>query len=693
MAMDLTCLSIHPPLPTVPIITNDSNRIVHPTYKPISGSISQMISASMARSTFSIHDVRSLLKRFFKQNFNSWNFSEITKTKPIPSAIIYTSIALALFLILSIMFCILSCCHFKKHQEKKRQQSKSSRISRYLLIIIYLLGIADMIYVAYRVNETKYSIDNTIKEVNQDIYPKEISEHIKYLNRQLENLDQYFIQTNSILINASKSMLINAFDEILQEKYFLDNIVQTVNNVDNNIRKLQDIINTESTLSPLAIQTFKNIQEQYQNMINYLEIPLKEICKYANGTQTDIDMKLLDVLNLVHDKLIKAINSINNDILSQITPWQNNMLIKKDLEEQIRKYINLVGIIFLVLVIILGMIPVSFLIFIIIYRLCNRNDYESNKNNRNRIQMNNMVGGSDTSSMDSYPNKQRYDPHNSVSKNIPINHHRYRSKSETMSSNNNGSSGILLCVMRIAFVIIIIILIAMILLTGVYYAVDLVVQGACRTVHDDQPFLINFIIDKLIESNIMPYYTSEINRTVTDVVSDCRNHIHFSKKIFENYWSVLDDDVKDMMNTLSEHVFNQFIQSIGDIDISSDRSLLIQLINQANRSDVSVIAQDIDKNLITMNKFFGNISNSNATLSPNLVHSTIDEFKNYVKKVLESTLDSCPLPLAIIYKTDKLICHKMGSSLNGLWLNVFFFMFIVTVGFSIFGICVYKRLN
>ncbi|CAF1093637.1 unnamed protein product [Rotaria sordida] len=634
MAIDLNCLSIHPSLPTIPRIVNNLNTIVHPTYKPNSGSIYQMISAAMARSTFSINDVRSLLKKLFNKDFNSWNFSEIIKTKPIPSVIIYTSIALVLFLIFSIMFCIISCCHFKKYQRKKRQQSKMPYISLCLLIIIYLLGIGDMIYVAYRINQTEHSIDNTIKEINRDIYPKEISEHIKYLNKQLKNLDQYFIQTNSILINASKSMLVNAFDRILKEKYFLQDIIQSINNIDKYIQELQDIINKESILSPLVIQIFQEIQEQYQNTIDYLQIPLKEICNYANGTQTNIDMKLLNVLNLVHEKLLKAINSINNDILSQITPWQNYMLINIELEERIRRYISLVGIIFLVLVIVL----VTALFF------------------------------------------------------FSTNHHRQRNKVERMSS-NNGSSGILLCLIHIAFVIMIIILVIMVLLTGVYYALDLVVQGACRTVHDDQPFLINFIIDRLIKSNIMPYYSSEINRTVTDVISDCRNHIHFSKKIFENYWSVLDGNVENMMNTLSEQIFNQFIKSIGQINIPLDINLIIQLINQANRSDVSVIAKEINKNLITMNNLFKNISNSNSILSPNLIQSAISQFENYVKQVLESTLDGCPLPLATIYKTDTLVCHTLGSSLSGLWLSVFFFMFIVIIGFCIFGIYVYKRLN
>jgi len=63
-----------------------------------------------------------------------------------------------------------------------------------LLIIVYLLGIGDMIYVAYRINKSKLSIDNTIKEINRDVYPKEISEHMVYLTKQLNTLDQYCVQ-------------------------------------------------------------------------------------------------------------------------------------------------------------------------------------------------------------------------------------------------------------------------------------------------------------------------------------------------------------------------------------------------------------------------------------------------------------------------------------------------------------------
>jgi hypothetical protein len=52
---------------------------------------------------------------------------------------------------------------------------------------------------------------------------------------------------------------------------------------------------------------------------------------------------------------------------------------------------------------------------------------------------------------------------------------------------------VVLCWMRIVFTPMLIMLIVIVLLTGALYGVDLVVQGACRTVHDDQPFLVSFL--------------------------------------------------------------------------------------------------------------------------------------------------------------------------------------------------------
>jgi hypothetical protein len=89
-------------------------------------------------------------------------------------------------------------------------------------------------------------------------------------------------------------------------------------------------------------------------------------------------------------------------------------------------------------------------------------------------------------------------------------------------NSNNGPSGVVLCLMRIAFVVMIIILVVMVLLTGVYYALDLAVQGTCRTVHDDQPFLINFITGKnfyIFIWNLNLYFFFEFYRQINRIQS------------------------------------------------------------------------------------------------------------------------------------------------------------------------------
>jgi hypothetical protein len=69
----------------------------------------------------------------------------------------------------------------------------------------------------------------------------------------------------------------------------------------------------------------------------------------------------------------------------------------------------------------------------------------------------------------------------------------------------------------------------------------------------------------------------------------------------------------------------------------------------------------------------------------------IFQFRSYLNSVLESTVDTCPLPLATIYKADTLICHDFAASINGLWLSLFVYMFLIIFGLCICGLCIYKR--
>ena len=189
----------------------------------------------------------------------------------------------------------------------------------------------------------------------------------------------------------------------------------------------------------------------------------------------------------------------------------------------------------------------------------------------------------------------------------------------------NVSSGAVLCLMRIAFFLMIIILIILIILTGVYYIFDLALQGTCRSVHNDQPYLINFISNKLIESNVIFGNSTEMNQTMNNLINDCRNQIHFSRKLIESYWITLDNDVKDMMNTLSKQIYDQFINSIDDINISSDIDLLEELITAANIPNITIIVRKLEADLEKLNSSFEKINNSNSTLPDSLVQTTINE--------------------------------------------------------------------
>jgi hypothetical protein len=172
------------------------------------------------------------------------------------------------------------------------------------------------------------------------------------------------------LIKASHSIFVKTFNQIFREKYFFDEIRQSAINSSVHINELNELIPQQIDLPNSTIDLFQRIQDDNKRMFVDLEKPLAELCNYANGTNEDIDKTMIDSLEQIHKELIKLIDTIRNDFLNQITSGQNAMLINKDLEDQIRWYIRLVGIILLVLVIIIGFIPIIFFIFIIICRLC-----------------------------------------------------------------------------------------------------------------------------------------------------------------------------------------------------------------------------------------------------------------------------------------------------------------------------------
>jgi hypothetical protein len=81
----------------------------------------------------------------------------------------------------------------------KRRKCSGQCICVVLILLIGLLVIGQMIYIAYQVNRTKIFLDDSIKEMNEEIYPKEISIHLQHLLDQFKQLDQYSTQSNFVI--------------------------------------------------------------------------------------------------------------------------------------------------------------------------------------------------------------------------------------------------------------------------------------------------------------------------------------------------------------------------------------------------------------------------------------------------------------------------------------------------------------
>ena len=111
MALNLTCLDKNSSLPDIPTdISNLSVVANHLNYDSNGKALSQRISSALTRSIFSNSDIESFIKEITDSSGKTWDVSSIVGLKPVTSIIIYSSIALALFLILSLTFCITTCC-------------------------------------------------------------------------------------------------------------------------------------------------------------------------------------------------------------------------------------------------------------------------------------------------------------------------------------------------------------------------------------------------------------------------------------------------------------------------------------------------------------------------------------------------------------------------------------------------------
>jgi len=511
-----------------------------------------------------------------------------------------------------------------------------------------------MIYVVVRIDKTDKNLDKTIETFNEQIYPKEISEHLFYLKKQIDQLDRYCTEPNSILINASKSIVLETFNRILDEKYFVSKIVNTTNDSDQRFQRLATIVNESSSEFPPAVeQLFTTILQNHQKLLKSLSDPLKKLCEYEFMTTTDIDLILLDALNDVHLELNRLERFINNDVLQEITPWQSHQLIDPNFEHDIRKYVHLANSFFLAFCVVVVIVPIC--IFIGLFF---RNVREGRSNR-------------------SFTETSGYElPMDSV-----YTTEREENRAwEKVSSGPEKSPKRSFCCIRVIFTFMAVIFLLLMLVTGVYYALNLFVQSSCQLVHEDQPFLVSLITDD-----------PKVNSTILNVIEDCRNDVHFSQTFLKDYSQLINETIADMMKILNQQIYDGFKTSIGQITIPEDIDQLILFANLTNRSDIFVHVKAIDENLNQIEQFLIEINQTTPSVPSNLVQHTTTEFWNYLNDVLESTIDACPLPVNTLFQADELVCHHLNHSINGLWLSIFIFVILVIFGLWVFSLMICKR--
>ncbi|CAF0767033.1 unnamed protein product [Adineta steineri] len=202
-------------------------------------------------------------------------------------------------------------------------------------------------------------------------------------------------------------------------------------------------------------------------------------------------------------------------------------------------------------------------------------------------------------------------------------------------------------------------------------------------------FLISYVTDNFIKS----IDDFDVNATLNNLINDCSNNIHFSKKFLEKFSLKLDDELIKIIEQLNTNIYNQFQSSIPIKNISSEFHLFNNFVNLTGLTTLHDRLVRIENNFNKINQKFTQIIQQNSKLSNNIMTEIINQFKLLLERILESTIDSCPLPLNDIYKIDELICHKTTNIINGLWMKILLFIFTIVFGLYIFGIYIYKQLN
>jgi hypothetical protein len=119
-----------------------------------------------------------------------------------------------------------------------------------------------------------------------------------------------------------------------------------------------------------------------------------------------------------------------------------------------------------------------------------------------------------------------------------------------------------------------------------------------------------------------------VKKTLNNLINDCSNKTHFSKKFFEEFSNELNDQLIPIIKDLNENIYKQFLISIQKINISSELHLLHNLANLANLAGLTSIRNRIDliqNDFNQIDQIFTQIIQHNSQLSNKFITETLNE--------------------------------------------------------------------
>ncbi|CAF3544668.1 unnamed protein product [Rotaria socialis] len=534
------------------------------------------------------------------------------------------------------------------------------------------------------VHGAKQSLEKSLNEINVEIYPKSIIQYIDQLMGKLKRLNEYSIKPNSMLVLGLKSILAKSLHRLLKENYYIDELVYYTDQLDEHFYLLTvTTINTS-----VSINLFDEFTISYRNMTNRLTDLHKKLCFYMDKSQSNFNKQILIKLNMLHESLQFFIQFIEKHILNKI-----NIILDTEQENKIHKSIVLIECLIISIIVCITIVPLIFIgiKFLLEWKVKHIQQTIDQVGCLNIQRSNQEQYPLDVINNDALPNQLKpYGVYNDMNNTSGENSNSSSNNNlmEKNKTDDHHSVGIFLFSIRLCFALINMLIIILSLITGFLYGLDLLLNMSCELVHHNQTLLISLVTNNFVNQS----GTFDVNRTIFNIINDCNRNVHFSKILFENASTQLQNELSSTIKDINQNIFDQFLNFNNKINITSDLHLLMSIASSSGLTKIVMLLKSIDHDFEQIRQIFQRILKRNSTLLTNFTSSVFNEFEEFTMKVIQSTIEKCPLPKDTILRADELICHQTAKNINGLWLQIFLFSFSMITGIYILGIYIYKQL-